>query len=174
MSGERAPDVFAGEGVASGARARSGYLGPGSSSGGLRLEFPPEYYSPRGATDFFLAGTAVAPAPAAGWVELARAQIPATSRGIIRGVTFQVAGTVTLATDLQWRIRVDNAAVPGWTVPLFGRSAAFVSLSFEAESTFIRLPVGASVSLDFNLAAGAGVNIGASVRGWSWGQSYGD
>lgn len=165
-----------GGGGGAGGSARAGGSGyapggalPSPDARGPQFSFPPAYFPPEGATDFFVFG--VQGAQVAGTTAaLGSVQLPQASRGVIRSVTVGI-GNMTAAADVLWRITLDGAPAPGgWgSIRLAPRGAAFVSASFSPDECFIRVPVGATVALESVVVAGGPFDMSGQLHGWSWG-----
>lgn len=152
-----------------GTRRTSSWAQPelGPQIGAAQLALPPEVFPPGDAVDFICQGR-VAGAAVGGWVDLDTVQLDQRRRGIIRDVELIASGTITPTDVLEWRITFDQTPVEGWTVDLVPRIAGSLTRSFLPASTFIRVPRGALIALQYRLTAGGPLDVAGSLRGWSW------
>ena len=135
-----------------------------------QLVFPPDYFPPRDATDFFINGAAAGLAGPSGLVQVgADVKIPQASRGVIRDVNLGISN-MTAATLASFQIWIDGApAFGGWgNLFIAPRAASYVSSSALPESTRILVPAGGLVQCFVELTAGGPSDLSMTVHGWFW------
>lgn len=92
-------------------------------------------------------------------------EMPDQNIGIIRGFTISISNMLT-TTNVTWTLLVNGAPAGGYgAIKMFPRASAFVGNSFD---TFIRVPDGGTVSVQFSNVDGGTYVIGASLSGWYW------
>lgn len=137
---------------------------------------PPAYVDPRqvrppDASDFIMVGNVnvAGPTPASTFVQVAQFTLPSGARGIIRDGSLSVAGTITLGTDVVFRLVVSGGVVPGWdNLTWAGRNAAALDQGFLPESTWIDVPESATVEVQVRVNDAGTYNCFATFHGWSW------
>lgn len=150
-------------------------LGPGSPRGGqgqLRnvIIFPPRYVQPpEGKAIYSEAQVTLGPGPAN--AEVAVFTLPVNTVGILRELLLNV-NNMFVTTNVRWTLLFNQGPVFGYTnLTIFPRSAASVSSSFIAESTFIDVPDRCRISVRINVVDGGTYQLGVTFRGWFWSKS---
>lgn len=159
-------DIKAERGEEERAPAQAGAPPPPAPTLSLYL---PEVFPIPGAQEFDT--FAIVASPAAGTLTPAalRLQLPASSIGIVRVITAGV-DDMTQATRLLFRLRVNEAIVPGpaGNFQLFAGVAARATASADV---WVKLPAGAIVDLAIVNIDGAAYQVGAGFSGWWWAES---
>lgn len=93
-------------------------------------------------------------------------QVPENRVGVIRSVVLQV-NTLLLTSNLVWRLRFDQSPVPGWNaLTVFPAPIASFALAFGPEETFITVPEGSGIDVEFTVVDAAAYAAGVTYHGW--------
>lgn len=151
-----------------GAMSSGAALAPAAAR--TRMVLPPDWFPSPEATYFSLSGRQSVAGPTAAPVVLAAFTVPANSVGAVRDLNIATIPMVP-TDDITWRVLVDGAPVPGWSIPLAPRPAASVVASFLPESTRIFVPAGSTISIDVSRTDANTSLLVADARGWFYPQS---
>ena len=144
---------------------------PGSpeARGGLLTKLPARFMPPPTAQDFVAsANVSVGPGPVT--VNIASFTIPRGSVGVIRSINFNI-NSMLVTTVVAFALMLNQGVAPGWSVNVFPRVAASVSISFGPEETFIKVPDGSLVDLRITLTDAGTYLIGSTFHGWHFSKS---
>lgn len=103
-------------------------------------------------------------------------RIPAASVGVIRSVVLTV-NNLLLTSQLLWRLRFNQAPVPGWeALTVTPGAVAYFLYSWGSGETFITVPPDTTIDVEFVVQAGdaAAYVAGASYHGWFFEKSLAD
>lgn len=150
---------------------RGGVMGtPPPDEGGERgmktiLTLPPaQFVPPPGSIDFSASATSVVgPGPAT--VVVAGFELPVGRIGVIRSLLFEIQNSV-VSTLARFSVTLNEGPVPGWTYDVFPKAAAFSSLSFGPDETFILTPSAALVGFLITISDAGTYTVGATFHGW--------
>lgn len=134
------------------------------------MRFPPDYFPPWNATDFFIQGTAAGLASPSPLTQVgADVQLPGQSVGVIRDIQLGISA-MTTATAVVFSIFINGApALGGWgSLTIAPRAAGYVSASYLPESTRVLVPAGSLVQCFVQLNAGGPSDVSMSLHGWFW------
>lgn len=96
--------------------------------------------------------------------------VPANNIGIIRSVTISVSDMLT-TTVVSWTVQVNGAPAQGYFgLSMYPRVSPFVSNAFDS---FIHIPQGGKVRVQYTNTDGGSYTVGASIGGWFWPESLG-
>lgn len=147
----------------------------GYGQAGFPLDSPYSVKPPSG-VDFVVSGNGAAltavntPAVLAGSVF----QIPENSVGVIRSVVLQV-NTLLLTSNLLWTLRFDESAVPGWNLlTVFPAAIASFALAYGPDETYIKVPEGSQIDVQFTVLDAAAYAAGVTYHGWFFNKELAD
>ena len=165
-------------GAPRGATASSpGRGGAPAAGGGMNVDSPFKTKPPRG-IDFNPAGfntglnnvTTPAVIPGTAYT------IPAASVGVIRSVVLTV-NNLLLTSQILWRLRFNQAPVPGWhALTVTPGAVAYFLYSWGSGETFITVPPDTTIDVEFVVQAGdaAAYVAGAAYHGWFFDKALAD
>lgn len=131
----------------------------------------PRMVKPENGSDFIVTGSVnlAGVTPAGTFVQVATFDLPSGARGIIRDGSISVAGTITTATDVVFRVVVSGGVVPGWDqLSWAGRAASALDQGFAPESTYIDVPESANIEIQARVNDAGTYDCFAFFHGWSW------
>ena len=165
-----------------GGNAGGGVQYPAMSVGGGRASAPKSFSEdvpwktpPANAVDFSIQGTGVTIPAGAPGVETVVGSFtsPQSSKGVIRSVIAVLVGTVTAATVVTFRVKVQGATVPGWEFGAIALPGATSSLiAYGPDETFIKIPPGSLVELTAQSQDATAYTAQMIAKGWTYSITY--